>query len=1356
MPRSKRFLILILILLLVNAAFFISWYGFGMKDRFREMLAMQLGTILKGKVVIGELKISDRQLLAEKLSYCTADSSLQVQVERLRVGYNLTRFLFSGFKLSRLIQDADIYRPIVRYDYRYKPSVPKPRKPLILPDFAGYFKSLRIREGAVYTGLSFPLKIVSQGDLYIAEDLQKINLEVVNKRVTTLSLSAESARGGLLKAQGTLNRGRIASLEVEVNRMHPKYIVHPDLKSIDSEITLVASLGQDSLGADLHYEAKAQLWATKGVFARDYPVSIPFLAVETDGKSLSAKISRSTVGSSYVSGEVDISDFGPKLRFNAAKAEAGLDLAMVNKDLLGFVNVDLRGGGSVKEPTATAQLSASQVSYKQYTLKEIALSAEYVEGMLNFELPGLLYQNQRIDLAGSFDPVKMAAEGKITTLPLQTEGQPCLVKADMDMQLSLPDKLPMLNLKIIELDLQAENASINGIRGELKLVPGLGGEKYLVDADLKSTDGFQLQVLGDVLSRDLVLDAQFNSLYPARLYRHPQLTKFDPELSGQIKAVMNNDRIDTHSRLELTLHDFLPFRSVLDAVGSYDLKQQEAALHLKTEAGELNEQPLQLSLAASLRDKQLNIMGLRINDLLSLSGRYNLQNYKDLDFSLALWNLNQRDIVRFYPQLDISIPDFEGLTLFADYNSRGDGLLDAELNLNQIDLLAVTPIGLNIAVSGPIDNLKINGQIDNEAQKILEMDGLLSLADKIELRLDANLDKLAIEKVLIDSPLRGTVSGRAGVEFRDLMNASQDFDISSDLRAQNLQIQDLTINTAILKAIQKPNLLQVDSLFVFSDRLFELSGSGAIDYNAVNNAFFDGINRLNLRVEGQLFPWLKNLTPLIQEAKGNSSLSCSVGVLEDQFLVSAGKLDISDGFLRIKDQTEPLTNIAVRGSFDKNRIIIERGQVQMGQGKLVFNNIFEADNSDHLMLGFLDLGILRLLIEEPGILANVPLFTPPKTLTNIVLKGKNSRYAMVKGPFDQMKISAEVILSNASALFPPNTDNLLKLANSVREATFKRSDSETAPLPFTLDVLITLGENVSYVTYPAKLSIEPGGFLHLMYDGLAFSVPEAFFSSERGTIDIFGTVFQVDKVDINMVESQDLLSVDGVFYKRAPDGTLVSLKAITLPDPTKSFMDRLQFSLTSDNPEDRTISQILARLRYSGSTDPNQQEQNGALQDEALSLISGNLDASLFTPILSPVETYVRRKLKLDNFSINAGFLQNLYTQYSNDPSQLANYTDMKQLSSDIAQFSSSILLDNLSISVSKYLGRRMFLDYQLELQEATDLQKRTRIMVSHETALRLMLPRQFRLGYTFQYTPQDKKSSHELMLQRSFRFWGL
>ena len=162
------------------------------------------------------------------------------------------------------------------------------------------------------------------------------------------------------------------------------------------------------------------------------------------------------------------------------------------------------------------------------------------------------------------------------------------------------------------------------------------------------------------------------------------------------------------------------------------------------------------------------------------------------------------------------------------------------------------------------------------------------------------------------------------------------------------------------------------------------------------------------------------------------------------------------------------------------------------------------------------------------------------------------------------------------------------------------------------------------------------------------------------------------------------------------------------------------------------------------------------MQDEAVNLISGNLDASLFTPIFSPIENYIRRTLHLDSFTINAGFIQNLYTQYANNPQQFAEYTDMNQLSSDIAKFSSSILLNNLSISMSKYLGSSMFLDYTLELQEATNLQKRTRILVSNEVSYRIILPRNYRVAYTLKYEAQEKKTSHEIMLSKSFRFWGL
>lgn len=1356
MPRTKVFLILIIVLLLVNAIFFVSWYALGGRDLFRKTLAAQLGKVLHGKVSIGELHFSDRQLFAEDISYAFPDSSLTVKVSRLRVQYNLLRYIFSGFKTRSLIRDVDIYKPLVNYLYIYKPAVPKPKKPLILPDLRTFFKSLRIRDGSLNLGVDLPLKIIRDGKLVITQQLDNIDISVTNTNISTVKLSAENGRQGRLTLEGILSKGRISSAEIELKQFQPGSISHPDLQQLSTEASLVAFVSQDTLGAALRYDAKAQLWGTTCLFNDIYPVSIPFLNAQTDGKNLHAQLSRSTFGRSYASAEVQISDLGPKLKFDLAKVEAGLDLSMLSPDLQGFVKANVDASGTIKDPRGTVTVNSDRIAYQTYSLNGLAFSSEFRDGNLGFKAPGLQFENHSVDLSGSFDPYLLALDTHVRTTPLNANGKPYLVNADLDLHVELADKYPIVEATIRRIDATAGQAQLKGVSGKVTMIPVSEDKNYYVDASITGEEGFSLSVVGDLLDRNLLLDASFASLYPAEIYANKELHLLNPELSGKVKAILRDNTVSMHSELDIALKGALPYSTKLDALGSFDLKNMEGSLHLLGRDGSLNDQALNFDLAANLKDKQLQVYGLRINDLLSLSGRLNLQNYRDLAFSLALWNVNYLDLVRLYPALDVQLPEFDGLTVFAEYNQANDKMVNASLTLDKIDLLAVTPLGVNLSMAGPLSAIKIAGEIDSPSQKILDLAGNASLGSQTDLSLEAFFKDLALEKVILNSPVSGNLNGKAGIVLRNLLGKPLSMDLLADLRARHIQIGNVLLDTVMLKATQFPNLLKVDNLYVFSDQLFELSGSGAIDYNAVRNEFFEGQNRINLQVDGQLFSWLKNLSSYIQESRGNSSLNCSVGVQDEQFLVSGGKLEISDGFIRLKDQSEPLSNLNIRGTFDKNRIIIERGQVQMGEGKLVFNNIFEADNSDHFMLGFLDLGILRLLIEEPGILANIPLFTQPKTLTNILLKGRNSRYAMVRGPFDQMKISAEVNLSNTNALFPPNTDNLLKLANSVREATAKRSESDTAPLPFTLDALITLGENVTYVTYPAKLNIQPGGYLHLLYDGLNFTVQEAYFSSERGTIDIFGTVFQVEKVDVTMVDSQDLLNVDGIFYKRAPDGTLITLKAVTLPDMSKSFMDRLQFSLTSDNPEDRSISQILSRLRYSGTEDPNREDNSGALQDEALTLISGNLDASLYTPFLSPVETYIRRKLKLDNFSINAGFLQNLYTQYSNDPSQLANYTDMKQLTTDIAQFSSSILLNNLSISVSKYLGRRLFWDYQLELQEATDLQKRTRIMVSHETSLRLMLPKQYRLGYTFQYTPQDKKTSHEIMIQRSFRFWGL
>ncbi len=1356
MPRSKKFFALILILLLVNAAFFISWYWLGMRVRFRELLAYQLGKAAKGTIEITELNFSDRQLFAEGLSYCSADSSVVVNVKRIRAQYNLLRFIVSGFKPSRLLRQIEIIEPQISYSLHPKTKDRKPQKPFKLPDIAPYFSRLDVRDGKLDLSLEIPVKIINKDNLIIKEQFSDLSLSIVNSGTSNIKLKANSSDKGKLKVNGYLDKGCVRNVEVELETYHPKYVHHEDIRNVSTEISLVGDLSQQAVGKPFYYNVQTQIWGTQLTFANKYPTSIPFMGAELEGNNLKAQLSRSSFGSSTIEAEVKISDLGKNLKFDSVSAEGSLDLTMITDDLQGQVDYSLSGQGTIKEPHLQARINSAMAGYKKYIAKDLQLEAELVDRSLNLQIPKASYQNQIISLNGSYELEDKVISATVSTWPINNEGATYSVTTTMDVYAELLDRYPLIETSIHNMDFHSGTVAITGVNGYLKLIPVAVDNNYYVDANLNSNNGYSLALVGDILDRNLLLDAEFRELNVAEIYAHKAIQKLNPYASGSLRAIMQGDEIYMSTRLDAGISEPVTFNSHLEGVGSINLKTLDAALQVQGTDGSLNDQNLQFSLSSAIDNKRLRINGLKVNDFLSLSGDMSLRDPKDFSFDLALNDIAARDIVSFYPSLDTSLPDFRGLSLFANYNRDGARDLSAKLSLAYIDLIAVTPLAVDISMQGPIEDLAIAGDIRNEQHRLFDISGLASIKSQLDLKLSAQFSKLNLGELLLNSGVQGIGSGSAGIEFSDLLSVKPAMTIKADVQAKDLVVGKINIREVVVDAVQSPTKLQVDSLYVIADNLFSLKGSGAIDYNVIKREFYEGNDRLNIQAEGQLFPWLMQLTAFIEESKGYSALNFSLGSQDDQFMLYNGNLNIHSGFLRLKDQSEALENITLKGIFDRNKVIIERGSVKMGEGVLVFNNIFEADNSDHFMLGFIDLGILRLMVEEPGILLNMPMFSPPRTLSNITMRGRDSRYATLRGPFDQMKISAEVQLSNSDVLYPPNTANLLKLASTLRDATTRRSSGDPAPLPFILDVMITLGENVAFVTYPTHLQIQQGGFLHLLYDGQKFSVKDANFASERGTIDIFGTVFQVEKVDISMVEAQNLLSVNGIFTKRAPDGTMITLGVSTSPDLSKSFSERLEFSLTSDNPEDRNISQILARLRYNQTGDIIEEQKGIPLQDEALSLLSRNLDSSLITPFLSPVESFIRRKLKLDGFSIGAGFIQNLYTQYSTDPNQLADYTDMKHFTNDIAQFSSAILLNNLSLSMSKYLGRSLFLDYKLELQEATDLQNKTKLMISHETSMRYMLPKRYRLAYTFKYLPQEKELSHEIMLQRSFRFWGL
>ena len=1357
MKRPKRFLILILILLVINSVFFIAWYGFDLQNVVKNIAAKELGKALKGNASIKDLKLSERQILAKGINFQARDGSMAFRVDHIRVRYNLLKFIFSGFRIKYALDQVDIERPYFRYTYHARKAGPKRYKyspPFRIPDLSRYFNDISVHNGIVRGELVMGLKIVTPDSLRIAEELNNLSIEAHNGRNTSLKLQANSSSKGLVKANLVLHKGSLIEGRAELSNFSPIYAYHPDLKNFSTDLNIAVTAKQENAKAPITFDAQAFLWNTEALFMDKYPLSLPYVSAFTDGKDLTAEIAQSSIGSSQVEGSAQLSDLFTKPSVVGSLRFASLDLAMLEQGVEGSVQAELVASGYLSDPTANLRLSSQSIRYQGMELTNLEVKADYKDKIAVYEIISAAVGNQQLTAAGTFDTRFLSLDGTLQTQAMESFGQPLTASGEITYQANFNNKYPQALVLLNNFDFNYQLLELTGLNGFVQLVPA--EDNYYAQASISGDQGFHLEAVGEILERAGVLDADFSDVKAANIYAQQSLIELNPAVSGKLKAYIDGDQItlNTNLNLQLSLPETFDYSTELGIMGTYNLNSGDAELNLFTENGLFNGEVLDIALLAEKEAERITVYNLRVNQLLSLSGDYNLKNSSDLSFDLSLRNLNSELIQLYLPQMELNLPEISGLSLTALYNQAKNRDLNVQLFLDKFKVEGLNPLSTEFSINGTLDNCALEGHISNLTRSLIEITGDASIGDKISLNAKARLDNVQPQDLMWNPPFSASLNGSISAEFSDLLTELSNPLLGVDLHLKDLELEGFAMDYADVVIEQKKDILLVDVLSAGKEGLFTLTGSGALDYNILANRFYEGDHKLQFAVTGELFDWLDQSLDYITKAGGKSTLSAEIGTQEEQFMITTGKLEIVDGSVELQDQPETLKNINIDARFENNRFIIDSGSMKMGKGKINLSNIFQEDEGNHFQVAFLDLGIFQISISDPGALVYVPLFTPPRSLSNLSLKGQDGPFATIMGPFDDMKIMAEATVSNASAVYPPNTDDLLKLIYSVRDAASKKQVAEAAPLPFRLDLMLHLEENVRYVTYPTNMKINPGSYLHLIYDGLTWSLSEANFSVESGTIDFFGTVFEAETMTITMLESQQVMLIQGTFIKRAPDGSTITLGINTDRDTSKPFLDRLQFNLTSDNPDDRSISDILARMRYSNKGGEVGAENNeNQLSDDALNLIGGNLNASLLSPILYPVENTLRRFLRLDAFSINVGFIQNLFTEYTSDPNQLAGYTDMKQFNNDIMQFSSSILLNNLSISMSKYLVGRLFLDYKFTLQEATDLQKNTVMLIAHDTSLRMKLPWKLRIAYNLKYEPDKTSFTHGVMLQRSFRF---
>ncbi len=229
MKRSRLFLILVLILLVINTLFFVLWYGFDGKGKVQHLIEKEAGKALKGDFKIDSFAINDRQAFAENITFKSDDGNLSFTVDNARVRFNLFKFIFSGFRINHILNEVTITKPTVRLVIPPSVKEKKPPKKIDIPDLRRYFNDLSIKDGSLDLDLGFMLSLGEDGVLNCREKLSGIQISVNNHRRSNIKLEATPANGGTIVLSGYLDKGRLGNATASINSYKPLYVGHPML-----------------------------------------------------------------------------------------------------------------------------------------------------------------------------------------------------------------------------------------------------------------------------------------------------------------------------------------------------------------------------------------------------------------------------------------------------------------------------------------------------------------------------------------------------------------------------------------------------------------------------------------------------------------------------------------------------------------------------------------------------------------------------------------------------------------------------------------------------------------------------------------------------------------------------------------------------------------------------------------------------------------------------------------------------------------------------------------------------------------------------------------------------------------------
>ncbi len=1314
MRKKTWLLIIVLIVFIINITFFVLVRMAKVDKAVQTKITNQLSKTLKAEIKIDEFTFNDKQVNISGIEI-NSPGKYNLKVNQLYVEYDLIKLIFSKFKNLKAISHIKLYDPV--FSLTLVPSTKEEgSSDFIIPDITEFFKLFNIYNGKLHIEYE-------DDNIKIADNWQNINLAIINTKSSDITLNANSGEGAHINLSGILDNGNLINSNLEIKNYKPATLEISELDSFGFMLDTQVSYAEDNLKYYANIKKiKAELLEKKA--------SIDSVLISGNEDRAIITLHNFYLDENKIEGKASIyNTLSNKRTIEAELATNDIPLQNYIDQVTGNVNAKFNISGKIDKPDIIAKLNSNELVAGDQALKDIEISAQLKDDLIELELINSVWEENQIIGSGYYKfGDKLHLDIKSHNM-LWQRGD-LRISGNLFSTFSYQDS-PEIFVNLDDIKIQSNSVRFADMNLKINLID----EDLAVDLTHPANDiGFSC--IGNIKAQELRAKLKIRSLDLSSFLNGTSL----PILTGEVAIEANQYSIVANFNIMVYDRDYGKLGGRLKSDVVLDLSNNHSLINLRTYNAKYNYEPFRVELLAKGSLDSLHIKHFHLNKKVNIDGW--IKRTPEIKYGLSLHGeeLKLKEFTKYFMEYDTSQQINGNLSFGVSIDNLEEGSVDGKLALSDFKLGDMTELQAELNLTGNNSIIKLqDGSIKSNDQEIIKLLGEMTLKPEIKITANGFIDSLQLADLLPEEKLQGLIKG--GVEFSSSKKSNE---LQLGLVINNLQFNRFNAEHVKFDLLQKDSLLIVNEIKCFKEDSFSLNSQGAIGYNVLNSKSFTDTSNVSIQFEGDLLKLLADQTKEITNAGSKAEFDFKVGTRDSKIFIEKGNFSLTKGSLKIKNQPEEVDKIALKFGIIDNTFKIDKFSFRMGEGKCHISNEIN-NNEEDFILGTLNLGKILIKTNEKGILINMPGYIPENNVAKVVIAGRNSENFEVIGPFEDIMLIGDLNVSNGGAIFPPNTENLLKLFNTVRE----KKESEDVALPLSFDLMINLGENVKYVTYPVEIKVNPGGYLNIIYKNEKFTIQDALFIAEEGSVDIFGTKMSLDYLQVQLSRFTEGANISGTFYKKTADGSLITLN-IYNEVADNDEVGTLKFSLNSDNSSDR-ITDILAKLRYNRSMeDISADQRKTLLQDEVIQIAGMGLESAVMDPLLSPVENWIRKTLRLDYFHLQTDLVQNLFASYSSEDK--SEY-EFQEDTNDIAKFSSEIFLNNLSISMGRYLNRNLFIDYETRVERSQDVALESDMGIFHEFSLRYQLPFKFRIVYRYEILPFTKENPHEIMLERSFKF---